>query len=141
MRTPEAAFLGTGWAFPPTFTRLGHTVVTASGVENVRQSLWILFSTVPGERVMLPTYGCSLWRMVFRSITTTVTTEIAGAVSQAVIEWEPRIDLLGVEVTADAGQDGLVSITVSYVVRTTNTRDNLVYPFYLREGTLVPASV
>jgi hypothetical protein len=140
MADPEAAFLGTGWSFPPTFTRSGHTVVTATGVEDVRQSLWVLFSTVPGERVMLPTYGCSLWRMVFRGITTTATTEIAGAVSQAVIEWEPRVDLEGVQVTADPSQEGLVSITVSFVVRATNTRDNLVYPFYLTEGTLVPAA-
>lgn len=138
MHGDEAGFLGTGWSFPPAFTRRGHTVVTVSGVEDVRQSLWVLFSTVPGERVMLPTYGCSLWRMVFRNLTTTTTTQIADAVSQAVIAWEPRVDLEGVAVEADPGDEGRVSITVSYVVRSTNTRDNLVYPFYLREGTLVP---
>jgi phage baseplate assembly protein W len=140
MRDPEPAFLGTGWTFPPTFTRRGHTAVLASGVEDVRQSLWVLFSTVPGERVMLPTYGCALWRMVFRSLTTTATTEIGAAVRRAVLEWEPRVDLQAVEVVADQALDGLVSISVSYVIRTTNTRDNLVYPVYLREGTLVPAT-
>jgi phage baseplate assembly protein W len=140
VRDPEPAFLGTGWAFPPAFSRHGHTAVTASGVEDVRQSLWILFSTVPGERVMLPTYGCVLWRMVFRNLTTTATTEMAEAVRKAVLEWEPRVDLREVAVVVDALQDGLVSINVSYVIRTTNTRDNLVYPFYLREGTLVPAA-
>jgi phage baseplate assembly protein W len=140
MRETRVDFLGTGWAFPPAFTRLGHTAVTASGVEDVRQSLWVLFSTVPGERVMLPTYGCALWRMVFRSLTTTATTEMAEAVRKAVLEWEPRVDLQEVSVKADAALDGRVSIDVSYVIRATNTRDNLVYPFYLREGTLVPAT-
>lgn len=140
MRDTRADFLGTGWAFPTAFTRHGHTTVTATGVEDVRQSLWVLFSTVPGERVMLPTYGCALWRMVFRSLTTTATTEMAEAVRKAVLEWEPRVDLQDVSVQADAALDGRVSLTVSYVIRATNTRDNLVYPFYLREGTLVPAT-
>jgi phage baseplate assembly protein W len=140
MRDPETAFLGTGWSFPPTFTRHGLTVVTATGAADVRQSLWVLFSTAPGERVMLPTYGCGIWRMVFRTLTTTATTEIADAVAKAVLEWEPRVDLDGVAVKADPEQQGLVTVSVDYVIRTTNTRDNLVYPFYLREGTLVPAA-
>jgi hypothetical protein len=140
MRDTGTGFLGTGWAFPPAFTRQGHTAVTASGVDDVRQSLWVLFSTAPGERVMLPTYGCALWRMVFRNLTTTATTEMAEAVRKAVLEWEPRVDLQEVSVQADPTQDGRVTIHVSYVIRTTNTRDNLVYPFYLREGTLVPAA-
>lgn len=140
MPTPEAAFLGTGWSFPPSFTRHGHTVVTAGGVEDVRQSLRVLFSTVPGERVMLPSYGCALWRMMFRSLTTTATTEIAEAVRKAVLDWEPRVDLRAVTAEADPAEDGRVLVNVSYVIRTINTRDNVVYPFYLREGTLVPAA-
>lgn len=140
MRDAETAFLGTGWTFPPTFDRGQTTVVMAVGEADVRESLWVLFSTAPGERVMLPTYGCAIWRMVFRTLTTTATTEIADAVARAVLDWEPRVDLAGVAVAADPEQQGLVSITVDYVIRTTNTRDNLVYPFYLREGTLVPAA-
>src|ERR1700741_39236 len=140
MRDPETAFLGTGWPFPPTFPRRGLTVVMASGAADVRESLWVLISTAPGERVMLPTYGCGIWRVVVRSLTTTAPTEIADAVAKAVLEWEPRVDLAGVSVRADPAQQGLVSVTVDYVIRSTNTRDNLVYPFYLREGTLVPAA-
>ncbi len=140
MRDPETAFLGTGWSFPPTFTRHGHTVETATGAVDVRQALWVLLSTVPGERVMLPTFGCALWRMVFRSLTTTTITEIRAAVAKSVLEYEPRIDLEDVQVQADPTREGLVTITLAYVLRSTNTRDNLVYPFYLREGTLVPAA-
>ena len=108
-------------------------------MEDVRQSLWVLLSTVPGERVMEPTYGCGLWRMVFRSLTTTATTEIAAAVRKSILDWEPRVDVESVQVNDHPSQDGLVSLVVNYVIRTTNTRDNLVYPFYLSEGTLVPA--
>jgi uncharacterized protein len=138
MRTSEAPFLGIGWSFPPTFTRRGYTVVTTEGEANVRESLRVLFETAQGERVMLPTYGCALWRLVFRALTATFVTEVSAAVEKAVVDWEPRIDLLGVEVREDPAEEGLVTVSVDYLVRLTNTRSNLVFPFYLREGTLVP---
>lgn len=136
----DAAFLGTGWTFPPTFTRHGHTVLMASGDADIRQSLRVLFGTAPGERIMLAEYGCSLWRLVFGSLTTTLSTQIGDAVRMAVLRWEPRIDVNAVEVSPVAGTDGLVAVTLDYTVRRTNARSNLVYPFYLREGTLVPAA-
>lgn len=140
LRDPEAAFLGTGWTFPPTFSRPGETIVMVSAEADVRQSLWVLFTTAPGERVMLPTYGCDLWRMVFTNLTTTVTTQIADAVRLAVLEWEPRIDVDEVAVSRVPETDGLITVTLAYTVRRTNSRSNLVFPFYLREGTLVPAT-
>ena len=69
MSVADPSFLGTGWTFPPTFTRAGHTVLMASDDTDIRQSLRVLFGTAPGERVMLPEYGCALWRMVFGSLT------------------------------------------------------------------------
>lgn len=133
----DPAFLGSGWSFPPTFSRslLGITLV--SGIEDIRESLQILFSTAQGERVMLPEYGCDLWRMVFRGMTTTLTTELKDMVEQAIILWEPRIDLLSVSAVRDPDQDGLVNIDVAFTVRRTNTRSNFVYPFLLQEATLV----
>jgi phage baseplate assembly protein W len=128
-------FLGQGWNFPPTFSKQAHSVALVSDVEDIRQSLLILFQTAPGERVMLPTYGCDLWRFVFRDVSASFLSEIKDAVSTAILRWEPRIDLLGVEATADR-LAGLVLIEVDFRVRKTNTRSNLVYPFYLREGTL-----
>jgi phage baseplate assembly protein W len=133
----DPAFLGSGWSFPPTFSRslLGITLV--SGIEDIRESLQILFSTAQGERVMLPEYGCDLWRMVFRGMTTTLTTELKDMVEQAIILWEPRIDLLSVSAVRDPDQDGLINIDVAFTVRRTNTRSNFVYPFLLQEATLV----
>ena len=136
MDDPEQAILGTGWSFPPTFSRADVSVVMVSGVDNVRQSLWVLFSTALGERVMLPDYGSQIWQMVFRSINTTLLTQLADMVSQAILYWEPRIDVVDINVTPDASDAGRVLIMVDYVVRRTNSRSNMVYPFYLREMTI-----
>ena len=132
----QPAFLGTGWDFPPTFSRSLQGVEMVSGVTDIHQSLRILFATAQGERVMLPLYGCDLWRMVFRTLTTTLLTELKDMVEQAIVLWEPRIDVLSVDVVQDAAEDGLVRIEVEFVVRRTNTRSNFVYPFYMREATL-----
>ena len=136
MDDPEKTFLGTGWSFPPTFSRATYSVEMVSAEKDIRESLWILFSTQLGERIMLPLYGNELWRMVFRNMTTTLMTQMREAVRQAVLYWEPRIDVDEVAVQPDANVDGLVLITLYYTIRQTNTRANLVYPFYLQEGTL-----
>jgi phage baseplate assembly protein W len=131
------AFLGSGWSFPPTFSRPLLGIEMVSGIEDIRESLRILFSTAQGERVMLPEYGCDLWRMVFRGLTTTLTTELQDMVEQAIVMWEPRIDLLSVDAVRDPDRDGLVNIEVAFAVRRTNARSNFVYPFMLQEATLV----
>lgn len=136
MAESKKSFLGTGWSFPPTFTRAGYTVEMVSDDLDIQQSLWILFSTSLGERIMLPGYGSQIWQTVFRNITTTLMTELEDYVRTAVLAWEARIDVDEVSVQPDATQDGLVLITVYYTIRRTNARNNFVYPFYLQEGTI-----
>ncbi len=136
MNDPEHLFLGTGWGFPPTFSRHSYSVEMVSDDLDIRQSLWILFSTSVGERVMLPEYGSRLWQMLFRNITTTLMTQIEEIVRNAVLYWEPRIDVDKVSVQPDANEVGLVLITLTYTIRKTNARNNLVYPFYLLEKTI-----
>ncbi len=133
---PEEAFLGTGWSFPPTFSRQTHSVDMVSGEVDIRQSLWILFSTTLGERLMVPEYGSQLWRMVFRVIDTSLMTQIADFIRDAILTWEARIDVDEVTVEPHATLQGVVWIDVAYTIRNTNTRNNLVYPFYLQEGTI-----
>lgn len=132
----EKTFLGTGWGFPPTFSRSTYAAEMVSDEVDIRQSLWILFSTPAGERVMLPEYGSRLWQMVFRNVTTTLLTQLEEMVRQAVLYWEARVDVDEVQAQPDATVDGLVLITVHYTVRQTNSRYNLVFPFYLREKTI-----
>jgi phage baseplate assembly protein W len=130
------SFLGTGWSFPPTFSRSTGTVIMVSDEKDIQESLWLLMSTIPGERVMLPQYGCDLWQMVFRNMNTTLTTELRDYVRTAILYWEPRIQVDEVAVQPDASDDGLILITVAYTIIKTNTRSNLVYPFYVNEGTI-----
>lgn len=137
MASGDKPFLGTGWSFPPEFvqTARGKAVRMVSGEEDVSEALRVLFGTFPGERVMHPTYGCELRRMVFESITAATITEIKHLVEEAVLFHEPRITLNAVEVTVVDELDGELRIELDYTIRSTNTRSNMVYPFYLGEGT------
>lgn len=136
----STAFLGTGWTFPPTFDRhrVPATVIMSSGESNIRQCLWVLFSTSLGERIMAATYGTNLRLKVFDALTQTLINDIRSLILKAILDWEPRIDVTRVDVTPVAPLSGEVLISVDYVVRQTNARSNLVYPFYLNEATLAP---
>ena len=133
-----AHFLGTGWKFPPAFSTESSGVEMVSGADDIRDSLWILLSTSPGERVMVPEFGCALWRMVFARLDLTTMTEMEDLVRRAILNWEPRINVDAVTVEADPRVAGLVHISVAYTIRRTNARSNLVYPFHVNEATIAP---
>jgi phage baseplate assembly protein W len=132
----DKRFLGTGWAFPPAFDGRTLHAVTVSEDQDVRESLRILLSTAPGERVMHPTYGCGLRRMVFENITESTLTEIRSLIEKAVLFFELRITLNQVEIDTSELYDGLLRLQLDYTIRSTNARDNMVYPLYLRDGAL-----
>jgi phage baseplate assembly protein W len=131
-----SSFLGVGWGFPPEFSIHAGSVRMVSGLDDIRESLHILLSTVPGERVMVPTYGCDLHRFLFREISTGLISELRDTVSTAIIRWESRIVMTGCLVTVDPNQQGLLRIEVAFRVSRTNVRSNMVYPFYISEATL-----
>lgn len=131
----DKSFLGTGWSFPPRFNPLDRGVDMVSADEDIKQSLNIILSTAPGERLMRPSFGCGLKKMVFERINESTRTQIKDLVERAVLFFEPRITLLRVEVDAAEVHEGKVLISLEYVIRTTNMRSNMVYPFYFREGT------
>lgn len=133
--TTDTQFLGTGWAFPPSFDWRSKEATLVSQVEDIEQSLRILLGTVPGERVMQPHYGCGLKRMVFETLNDSTATEIRDIVAKAILFFEVRITLHGVDLDWSDIADGLLRLKLDYTVRTTNTRTNMVYPFYLSEGT------
>ena len=133
-------FLGTGWSFPPTFSRLSYSVEMVSDEKDIHESLWVLFSTQLGERVMVPQYGSTLTQMVFRTLNTTLTTQLKNAVWQAILNWEPRITVDAIDVDVDSTSYGIALIGVAYTIRRTNTRSNMVYPFYYAEAT-IPSNV
>jgi len=129
-------FLGTGWSFPPTFSRLSYSVEMVSDEKDIHESLWVLFSTQLGERVMVPQYGSTLTQMVFRTLNTTLTTQLKNAVWQAILNWEPRITVDAIDVDIDSTSYSIALIGVAYTIRRTNTRSNMVYPFYYAEATI-----
>lgn len=133
------SFLGRGWSFPPQFQR-NNGVLELQMVSleaDIQESLGILLSTAPGERVMQPSYGCGLKHMVFESMDESAVTEIKDLVKRAILFFEPRITLEDIEIDTDDLYDGLVRILIEYTIISINTRSNIVYPFYIQEGTSV----
>jgi phage baseplate assembly protein W len=142
------SFLGRGWVFaikPNSDGRLSYV----SGDEKIRQSMLLVLSTAPGERQMLPEFGCGIHDLVFQPNTPALRGIVQEKVRQALIRWEPRIDLI--EVRVDAPGDTRIEdddvrialltearnylvIRIDYRVRSNNAFYNLVYPFYLNEG-------
>jgi phage baseplate assembly protein W len=130
---PARAFLGVGWAFPPRLEPDGR-VAEAVHEEDVRQAVAIILGTAPGERVMRPDFGAGLDRFVFEPIDTATLARVQTRVREALVTWEPRIDVQDVQVTTRADQPSTLLVELTYRVRATNTLENLVYPFYLEEG-------
>ncbi|HEV7473304.1 MAG TPA: GPW/gp25 family protein [Pyrinomonadaceae bacterium] len=131
---PEKAFLGVGWSFPLQVDVTGAPVMVAYE-EDIRQAIMIIMGTEPGERIMRPDFGAGLNRFVFEPVNTTTMALVKTRVRESLIDWEPRIDVVSVEVTTDENEKNLLLIEMSYRVRATNTLHNLVYPFYLQEAT------
>lgn len=123
-------FLGVGWTSPVKLDNKGQ-VVTAKYEDCVRQSIWTILSTAKGERLMRPDFGCGIHDLVFASNSAATIGAIVSDVTEALIEWEPRIDVLNVDVYGEQNQPNQLLIQINYQVRSTNNRFNLVYPFYL----------
>lgn len=125
-------FLGKGWAFPLKL-REGR-ISLSSAEEDIREAIRIILSTRKGERIMRPEFGCGIQEMVFEPLNETSRGLIRYQVEDALTRWEPRIELIKVQVDFDQNEPGRVLVKIEYAVRSTNARENIVYPFYLTEG-------
>ncbi len=131
----DDSFLGIGWSFPPSFGAGGGDVETVFGVEDIEQSLAILLQTRRGERVMVEEFGCDLSEFLFGEISQGLIGRVRSVIADAILHDEPRISLNDVDVSESRARDGVLLIRLDYTVRATNSRYNMVYPFYLREAT------
>jgi phage baseplate assembly protein W len=131
------AFLGRGWSFPPQFDRAAKGVLMLEEEADIQSSLEILLSTRLGERIMQPTYGCNLDDMVFEAMNLTMLTYMKDIIQNAILYHEPRIELEKLEIDTSNQNEGMLQIVLHYKVRTTNSRYNYVYPYYINEGTNV----
>src|SRR5512136_2018340 len=128
-----AEFLGIGWKFPINVTTEGR-IALAYYEDDIRDAIWIILGTAKGERIMRPDFGCGIHDLVFAPINTATMTLVENSVREALTVYEPRIELIKVEALSDRAEEGKLLVNIDYRVRSTNSRFNLVYPFYLKEG-------
>ncbi|MFD2171190.1 GPW/gp25 family protein [Tumebacillus lipolyticus] len=129
------SFLGRGWKFPVEVDQTTGRIVMSEYEDDIAEAVRIIVWTAKGERVMRPDFGCGIHDFVFETTDTTTLSLMEAAVEEAIMQWEPRVHEVEVKITEDDIDMGKLSISVSYMVRTTNNLYNQVYPFYMHEGT------
>jgi phage baseplate assembly protein W len=127
------AFRGVGLAFPLSVTSQG-ALATASDNAKVEQSIWLILSTAKRERVMRPDYGCGIHDLVFSPSSPQSVGKIVDQLRRALVAQEPRIDVLDVASEAPPGEANLLLLRVDYRIRANNALANVVYPFFITEG-------
>ncbi|WP_166920227.1 GPW/gp25 family protein [Flavobacterium poyangense] len=131
----EQDFLGIGWSFPPEFNVGSKTVTMLSDENDIKSSLEILLSTKIGERIMQPKYGCNMDELLFNPLNQTLKTFVSELIRTAILYHEPRIDVEKIDITKGDDLSGELLVLIDFKVRATNSRINMVYPFYKQEGT------
>jgi len=129
----DREFLGIGWKFPIQVTADGK-IARSKEETKIEESIYLILSTSRGERPMLTDFGCGLADLVFAPNNSQTQARVAVAVRQALVKWEPRIDVLDISAEASDEEPNLLLIHVSYRIRANNARGNLVYPFFVTEG-------
>ncbi len=126
----ESSFVGRGFGWPLGVDHTGSMRLSA-GAADLDRSIELVLMTAPGERLMRPQFGCRIWDLLFEPVTPNLLGLIAEAVRDALAQWEPRIEVVDVRPVPDQSSGSLVDVHISYLVRETNDRRNLVYPFYV----------
>lgn len=125
-------FLGTGWKYPVTIKN--NKIAVSKAEQYIKESIMIILGTAKGERVMRPDFGCGINEMVFSVIDSSASALISMNVKEALLKWEPRIEVTNVAVSPDSNENNLLNIKIEYKIKSTNTKNNLVYPFYIEAG-------
>ncbi|WP_321372911.1 GPW/gp25 family protein [uncultured Draconibacterium sp.] len=133
--TTYNSFLGTGWSFPPEFQKENKGVKMLHDEDDIKSSLEILLSTRLGERIMVPDYGCNLDELLFKPLNIKVKTYVIDLIKTAILYHEPRIDARKISIDQSNELNGELLINIEYMIRATNSRKNMVFPFYKGEGT------
>jgi phage baseplate assembly protein W len=129
----DPGFLGRGWRFPLVPDR-GGRILYVEGEDSIEEAVEVILGTSLGERVMRPEFGCGIWELVMEANTAQLHGRVQVQVRDALVRWEPRIDVLDVRIESPPEQKNLLLIRIDYRVRSNNAFFNLVYPFFLQEG-------
>ena len=127
-------FLGRGWKFPVAVNPTTGRIAMSEYEEDIKESIRIILATAPGERVMRPDFGCGIHDLVFSAISSITVGLFESRVREAITKWEPRVDILKLEISTRDAANGKLEIKLTCLVRDNNTEFNLVFPFYLTEG-------
>lgn len=130
----SSTFLGRGWSFPPEFRKESKDVKMLVDEEDIRSSLEILLSTRLGERIMVPDYGCNLDELLFKPLNLTLKTYVTDLIKKAILYYEPRIDVHKIWIDPLNEIEGELLIKLDFTIRSTNSRKNMVFPYYKSEG-------
>ena len=123
-------FLGKGMAFPPRIDPATGRVVMSSGLQSVKESIYLILMTQTTERITRPTFGTDTAEYVFMDMNQTYLTIMKRDLTESILRQEPRVSSVDIETSLEA-QQGYILINIDYTVANTNQRDNLVFPFYL----------
>jgi len=134
MAKDRREFLGVGWKFPLQVTATGK-IAQARYEQRIEESIYLILSTAKGERLMLPNFGAGIHELVFAPNNTVTRSVVVQNVRQALVAYESRIDVLNVDAETAPEQPNLLLIRINYRIRANNALGNLVYPFYISEGT------
>ncbi|MBV9927293.1 MAG: GPW/gp25 family protein [Acidobacteria bacterium] len=133
MATDRRDFLGVGWKFPLQVSAAGR-IAQSRYEQRIEESIYLILSTAKGERVMMPDFGCGIHELVFAPNNVQTRTLVVQQVREALVAYERRIDVLDVTAESSEGEPNLLLVRVNYRVRANNALGNLVYPFYINEG-------
>lgn len=126
-------FLGVGWKFPITTDHRGD-IQLSEMEEDIRESIQIILGTAKGERIMRPEFGCDIHDHVYSAASPATLNRIETSVREALVRWEPRIDIEDITARTDEQDPNRILIEIDYFVRSTNSLANMVYPFHVTEG-------
>ncbi|MDN3663820.1 GPW/gp25 family protein [Algibacter miyuki] len=134
MEDINKSFLGRGWAFPPAFIKENNSLEMTENEKDITQAIRIIIGTIPGERLMVPEFGCSIHKYLFETRDPTHMTMLRDAVYDALLYHEPRIKNIEINIK-EGDADGVINLHIDYTIIITNSRSNMVLPYYLNEGT------
>lgn len=135
MGLKNKSFIGTGWHFPPRFTKETRTVEMVKDEEDIKESITIFIGTRLGERIMRSNYGSIIHSYTYESIDGNSIKNLSMEIKINLQKFEPRINVIDVDATRSDSNQGLINFNIQYEIIGANVRDNIVYPFYINEGT------
>ncbi|QNU66043.1 GPW/gp25 family protein [Ruminiclostridium herbifermentans] len=128
------SYLGRGWKFPIQVNPNTGRILMSENEQDISEAITIILQTSKGERVMKSDFGCGLRRFVFDLTDEVTMRKIEEDIREAIMIWEPRVGDVDIKAHKDTEIPGKINIDINYTVRSTNNRYNMVYPFYLEEG-------